>query len=855
MKIPAEKTILVTGDPICDHNYYRGHRATADSADERGFRLTRTRGGAILLNDLIVEATAQLEGWKTEFGLKVDHEELPQSYHAFCLWEAQVSNPFEKDAKKRVEVWRAVEPPLGYGQPAKPHALTRPVALGHRRKGAADPEIVVIDDAGLAFRDGSSRDHWPLRRSSAKTPCPRWIVLKLSGAVGEGDLWPEIAAQCADNLIIIVSADQLRRGDVRISRGLSWEATVEDLRAELDGNIALRPLLKARHLIVTFQSDGAFWLDNEGPQARRAMLVFDAANAEGDWGAAQGKGGVFGYLSCFTTAVVAELCRGVDERRESPDLEKALSAGLSASRELRRLGHGRVQIKAQNDPDKVVQNPSPGFPFQAIAAQIADPTDRFVSARLPAVHTNRGKWMLLDEWQAQAHSGSRARPQYEAAMAVAVLGPTALDNLPVARFGALLTVDREEIESLRSLRRLITSYEKAGPQNKPLSIGVFGPPGAGKSFGVMQIAKAVLGEKVEPLTFNLSQFSDPAALNGAFHQVRDKVLAGVTPVVFWDEFDSQDYRWLQYLLAPMQDGTFQETQLNHPIGKCVFIFAGATSSTFQHFGPPDPGKADARVRPAAAEKLRDLEHRWSQFVLRKGPDFRSRLSGYLNVLGPNPRQACDESGGSRHWADDPVDRCFPIRRALFIRNQFKLQDQQRLSMDQGVLRALLEIPRYKAGARSLEFLCQQLRAGAAAVARRSQLPGHGLLDMHVDAARFWQLCERDLLFRASAPGLAICLHEAYRLRIKGRPEKKHLDVPFAQLDEDMRAANLEQALRVNDNLRLAGLTLKGGNKIVALTDLAAARLPSVPPSRSIPLPRLRSSRRFPRRAIRCPWEC
>ena len=186
-------------------------------------------------------------------------------------------------------------------------------------------------------------------------------------------------------------------------------------------------------------------------------------------------------------------------------------------------------------------------------------------------------------------------------MAVAVLGPTALDNLPVARFGALLTVDREEIESLRSLRRLITSYEKAGPQNKPLSIGVFGPPGAGKSFGVMQIAKAVLGEKVEPLTFNLSQFSDPAALNGAFHQVRDKVLAGVTPVVFWDEFDSQDYHWLQYLLAPMQDGTFQETQLNHPIGKCVFIFAGATSSTFQHFGPPDPGKADARVRPAALD--------------------------------------------------------------------------------------------------------------------------------------------------------------------------------------------------------------------------------------------------------------
>ena len=50
------KTILVTGDPICDHNYYKGKRQTADSDEKRGFRYYRTGGGALLLKDLIAAA-------------------------------------------------------------------------------------------------------------------------------------------------------------------------------------------------------------------------------------------------------------------------------------------------------------------------------------------------------------------------------------------------------------------------------------------------------------------------------------------------------------------------------------------------------------------------------------------------------------------------------------------------------------------------------------------------------------------------------------------------------------------------------------------------------------------------------
>ena len=678
---------------------------------------------------------------------------------------------------------------------------------------------------GSGFGAIRYKQGWPFAGTSQATDAPWCVVLKVSGSGVEGDLWNDVVARFKDRLVVIVSADDLRRRDVRIGRGLSWEATAGDLSAELRGNPLVKPLTDACHLIVTFGSDGAYWLDNHGALPR-AMLVFDAARPEGEWATEQGKGSAVGLLSCFTAAVVRGLCLTERKKSDEPamavDFEDALVAGLHATRECLRLGHGTVYVEQDGDKHSGKQqtiNSKFGFQLDAIAASICEPKGAFVSAVLPRAIDARDDWMMLDEWHLHARKDDRLRPHFEAALAVAVLGPGALERFPVARLGDLQTVDRREIEGLRTISQLVDAYERGGAQKKPLNIGVFGPPGAGKSFGVTQIAKAVLGiDKDDILVFNLSQFNNPPDLIGALHQVRDEALSGRTPVVFWDEFDSHEYKWLQYLLAPMQDGAFQEGQITHPIGKSVFVFAGATSATFDAFGPRDPRDVDHEELhnlPDPAAQRRHIEQQWLDFVLKKGPDFKSRLVAYLDVLGPNPRRFWKREAGGRAWADDPADLCFPIRRALFIRSHSKLKNPDSpLGLDRGVLEALLEIPEDKSGARSLEDPCKHLRQHATGTPTRSNLPGPQLLDLHVDSAAFWSICERDADFVAAAPTLARGLHEDWLKTLNEDDRKKNRNAkPWEELTDDTRASNVAQASRIPRILALAGLRVVRGEPL------------------------------------------
>jgi hypothetical protein len=158
--------------------------------------------------------------------------------------------------------------------------------------------------------------------------------------------------------------------------------------------------------------------------------------------------------------------------------------------------------------------------------------------------------------------------------------------------------ERSELEMLRGISGKMRLYNKVDETNtnaKPLAIGVFGPPCAGQSFAVREIAETIF-DKDAWQEFNLSQFNDIADFNGALHQVHDAVLKGLTPVVFWDEFDSQNFHWLRYLLAPLQDGKFQGGPVTHGVGRSAFVFAGGTSWRFEDFGHVSKQKEKRKQR-------------------------------------------------------------------------------------------------------------------------------------------------------------------------------------------------------------------------------------------------------------------
>jgi hypothetical protein len=224
----------------------------------------------------------------------------------------------------------------------------------------------------------------------------------------------------------------------------------------------------------------------------------------------------------------------------NPDIKAGVQAGLAAVRTLHEGGYGT--------PGTSAVNADLTFPLetiaQEIAQEIAQPREQFINTLVrdpvrfvqPRSHTTRLRsgerfWTILQD----RYTG----PLYDLAAQVVLYGSeVTLKEIPRAEFGKLLTVDRQEIESFRSIGNLIVEYcEKESP-DQPLSVAVFGPPGAGKSFGIKQMANSILPDKIEELTFNLSQFDTEKELHDAFHQVRDAGLSGKIPLVFWDEFDT-----------------------------------------------------------------------------------------------------------------------------------------------------------------------------------------------------------------------------------------------------------------------------------------------------------------------------
>ncbi|MEI7937514.1 MAG: AAA family ATPase [Verrucomicrobiota bacterium] len=840
---PSTASILVTGDVVRDIFVYQGDREFPAQPGKIAPHFSDRPGGAKGLYELIAEVQRSATVWGLEDPSSLD---VLQPVHA--LWiacEGGTKKDHEDAAKdaKPAKVWR-VSQSLGYAL-----GISRSGVLSRSAAAAERHAVLVIDDAGLAFRALPAKSSWPIG-VLLEEPQPDWIIHKMANPIAQGDLWRALIGgpnpSCRNNLIVIVSADELRRAGAAISRGFSWERTLTELCAELNHNPIFQPLLRFPHrLIVNFGSVGAIWFGDsckaeqpDAPAQQRATLVYDPTLPEGGWKTRLADDrATYGHLNCFTAAIA--LAAAQAPRLTPSDLNAAIRRGLAASRQLRLLGHGPVSAAKPGPPLAELAKlldpmPANSAIVEATLKRLAPQDFQIVAGPCGSIGAaHAATWTLAA--LAENPADQPNLPLYGLAHRVALYGLSSLHQIPHAHFGAMLSVDHQEIETLRSLTQLIQRYEREKQPKQPLSIAAFGPPGAGKSFGIEQIARQILGEEVPILTFNLSQFDTPQALFGAFHQVRDKAIKGLTPIVFWDEFDARDYMWLQYLLAPMQDGSFQENGHTHAIGKCIFVFAGATSWDFERFGPaPMPegwqtaylpsesgpvADAPAGPRPAPGSPSAQLVEFYqrnpkrvdadraanAEFRGKKGPDFLSRLDAHIDVLGPNQRMHYDWT--SRIWATpDLHDITFPVRRAIILR-QFlgAKKPKDNLPIDRDLLRAFLHVPRYCYGVRSMEKITKHLAVSRTPF-RRAHLPPPQVLAQHLDSVevfdRIYQETQR-LLTPQAIDALANAINEGYNHDNPGAWNKAFKALDDAFLQQSNRAA----ALRIPHILDLVGLRL------------------------------------------------
>jgi hypothetical protein len=457
-------SILVAGDFVLDHHVYEGRRHHFGGPPEAGVRVVEQPAGAALVADLLRELLKD----PAAVVLPQDHDSDDSSRTAYAYWR-----PFPRKDPPERQFWRVGEA-MGFGaadSEAKPKSKRRKTASKNK------PSIVVLSEGGIGFRD--SPDDWPEEMAGAK-----WIVLKSAAPLGTGQLWAHLSARHRDRLVAIVSAQDLRQLPARLSKGLSWEETLGNLLIELEPKGVLHSLTHCRHLIVSFEAEGAIWIDFGAAKGTRKTtrveFVHDAPVIEGERARAV-EGTVFGLQSCLAAAVAWQLTK------DAPDLPAALESGLSGMRDLLEKGHGRV---ADDDAAR-------GFPAARLAQAIRNPAWVYSRAVFDAgAATNGSRWTLLGE------SLRKREPAYDLARVVLVRGPIALASLPHLRIGQLLTAERQEIESLRTLVQVVRRYQDHDKGKKPLSLAVFGPPGAGKSFAVRELAGQVIKD-AGWLEFNL----------------------------------------------------------------------------------------------------------------------------------------------------------------------------------------------------------------------------------------------------------------------------------------------------------------------------------------------------------------
>lgn len=583
------------------------------------------------------------------------------------------------------------------------------------------------------------------------------VIWASDAVLPEKKVFGEIAQRC----FLLLDANVLRSSGAMISAKVSWERTATELIRQLKHNPALSYLCRAPHILITFAEDGAVYLRRD--QSRTSISLSLAHGGGENFLRDSAEGLVPDSFALMTTALALQL-PGITEGKKPLRILPVLKAA--------------EHLLTQGYPPDTLRK-------GMLSLMPADPGGMEIPFEIPAAAgqsiTAPDTWCVTDNMQ--------DRRIFDMACDYVLKGARIIGGLPQLSFGALTTIDRWEIESYQNICNLIDNYVSSDSV-RPLSIAVFGAPGSGKSFGVTQIAENILPGKVKKLEFNVSQFTDTSNLGVAFQKVRDVMLEGKLPLVFFDEFDSDrnglPLGWIKNFLMPMQDGKFQDESGEHPLGKCILVFAGGTKATFDDFSRPG---------------LLGNSGEQKKFKDQKGPDFVSRLRGTVNVLGPNPAGKDDKN--------------YLLRRALLLRSlcerKLKVKKGDTIPISRNILWAMLLVPEYRHGARSMEAILDMSRIEGQ-VWEPASLPFYSQLSLHVDADAFIRLVLREVILNSYIEQLAVAIHENYRVEMIARGEASHPNVVYwDELAEEFKESNRNQARDMAAKLKSVGYEYDSGD--------------------------------------------
>ncbi|KAM0549181.1 hypothetical protein ACHAPJ_009490 [Fusarium lateritium] len=598
-------------------------------------------------------------------------------------------------------------------------------ANGNDQNARADtkPTIIVWDDSGV------NQAEIPDKTLKQEAPV---LIYQMNKLPCEGKLWDKVrqnAGVTANQrsfpvVFVVVDMDELRGLGLYISRGISWEKTMEDFRTNIPAIIKKMTLPRNIHLLVRCGYEGVIWVLPKAPGPDTAVqfishMVPDMA--EGDL-LHRYHDKMPGIDKAFIAGLVASLA---DQSQTSPqDLGRtqvgtAVDSAITWSHRFASAGFCKDSMGVVNYPEASKinndQKPKPRVIYADSDTYKDEP------------------WQLFTQLE---------KEQDNVAAITVMWGTNVIEgNVPTARYGDLITADRYEIEGYRSTAAVIHQYLRGKAKN-PMSIAVFGQPGAGKSFGVKRVIEAALGDSGQklskgwkPIEANLSQFRDYSDLVGIFDKIRDMALEGDIPVVLFDEFDSkfkEQLGWLKYFLAPMQDGQYLQDGTIHVLKRAIFVFIGGTSHTFKEFCRKDEENED------------DGDHWTEGDIQAKKPDFVSRLSAHIDVAGPNKRGHNKRTNGNNNGNDDNgkdnnKDKMFVMRRAILLRSMLERRlgmEGKHIYVDERLLMALLKHPEIPNGSRSLDLIIQMSRLSGCQRFEPSALPADGQLRMHLYLNQF-----------------------------------------------------------------------------------------------------------------------